>query len=503
MAEGDAPHAGDEIAVAYGTHDITRSFLRADGTLYNEDSVLQLRAGGDLSVYADLMRDDQVKSAWEQRASALVSAGWSVKPGADDAASIAAADFLSSQLEEVGWDEVTRLALFTRFYGFGVAELVWKVTDDGRLGWSKIAVRNRERFLFTADGRCYLRTLSDSGAGVGASRVWCDAPNFWIMSSGADHADSPYGIGLAHNLFWPVRFKRDGLRFWMVYLEKFAMPTALGKFKAGSTAADKSRLLAAVLAIQTQAGVTIPEDMAIELLEAKRNGSGDYSAVCSRMDAAIQKIILGQTLTSEVGSTGGNRALGDVHMGVRQSIVKQDADLICESFNRGPARWITRANFAGAAYPMVQREVSEPENLDALSSQLERLSRIGYRLNLDAVREKWGSGIEAAPPTASNPAGSGDLPSAPGRAEFSTAVAEIFADQAALDGSLDRFETHMESLSRELLDPVLSYVAGHSPAEVMAAMHDALPDYRGDKLEDALARVLFAGMVWGRANGAE
>lgn len=190
-------------------------------------------------------------------------------------------------------------------------------------------------------------------------------------------------------------------------------------------------------------------------------------------------------------------------MGVRQSIVKQDADLICESFNRGPARWITRANFAGAAYPMVQREVSEPENLDALSSQLERLSRIGYRLNLDAVREKWGSGIEAAPPTASNPAGSGDLPSAPGRAEFSTAVAEIFADQAALDGSLDRFETHMESLSRELLDPVLSYVAGHSPAEVMAAMHDALPDYRGDKLEDALARVLFAGMVWGRANGAE
>lgn len=516
--QGDtpAPKPGDEIAVAYGNLDITRSFLRPDGTLYNEDPILYLRAGGDLAVYTDLLRDDQVSSAWSQRTSALVSSGWTVQPGADDAQSKAAAEFLTQQLEAIGWDDVSALMLYTRFYGYGVAELVWDVTPEGKLGWSKIAVRNRDRFLFTANGRCFLRTLKDPGGATDPTRIWCDPPNFWITNAGADHGDNPYGTGLAHQLYWPVRFKRDGMRFWMVFLEKFAMPTAVGKFAKGAGVLEKGRLLTAVMAIQTQAGVTIPDDMLIELLEAKRNGTGDYEAIYAKMDAAIQKIILGQTLTTEVGSTGGNRALGQVHMGVRQDIVKQDADLICESFNRGPARWITLANFPGAAFPKVMREIEEKEDLGQLATQLVQLKNLGYKPTLEFVQEKWGADMEEVelPPALDPNNPNGGFPPKPGQqqgddekpkdeADFAAAVATIFADQNALDGALDQFETRLEGLSRDLLNPVLAYVDGHSPAEVLSAMHDALPGYRGEKLEDALARVLFAGMVWGRANGAE
>lgn len=512
MAEAEqdkAPVAGNEISVAYGERDITRGYVNANGTLWNEDAILTLRLGGDLSVYTDLLRDDQVGSAWDQRTSALVGAGWSVQPASESALDKAAADFVTEQLRAIQWDAVCEKMLFARFYGFSVAELVWQVTPEGRLGWKCIKVRNRERFLFTASGRCYLRTMKDSGGAIEpGNRIWCDAPNFWTLTAGADHSDNPYGVGLAHRLYWPVRFKRDAMRFWIVYLEKFAMPTAVGKFKSGSTAADKSSLLTAIMAVQTQAGVTIPESMAIELLEAKRTGSSDYSPMIAKIDAAVQKIIVGQTLTSEVGSAGGNRALGEVHMGVRQDIVKSDADLLNESFSRGPVAWLVRANFPGAGIPTVQREIEAPRDLSPLAEQLSKLKTIGFKPSLELVQEQWGADMQetetppALVPGAFPPAGPGAKPREddPEFSAFAAGVRSIFADQDALDGALTDFEPRMERLSAKLIDPVLDYAGRHSPAEVFDALREALPDYRGEKLEEALARVLFVSMTWGRAN---
>ncbi|MFX5157705.1 DUF935 family protein, partial [Acinetobacter baumannii] len=93
------------------------------------------------------------------------------------------------------------------------------------------------------------------------------------------------------------------------------------------------------------AGVIIPKGMEIELLEAARSGTGDYKTLHDTMDETIAKAILGQTMTTDNGSS---KSQAEVHMEVRQDIVKADADLICESFNLGPVRWLTMFNFAGA-----------------------------------------------------------------------------------------------------------------------------------------------------------
>lgn len=520
-----APIPGEEIAVAYGERDITRSFLKPDGTLYNEDVVLQLQAGGDLRVYEDLLRDDQVASTFEQRRSAVTGSNWSVEPGAEDAASKAAALWLEENLNRVGWDTVTDRMLFARFYGWGVAELLWDVID-GKLGWREIKVRDRKRFLFQANGRGYLDTGVQSASPVG--RIYTDAPYFWNVTAGSDHSDNPYGRGLAHQLFWPVRFKRDGIRFWLVYLEKFAMPTAVGKMPATSdtgtnTTLRRQRLLSAIKALQTQAGVVIPEDMTIELLEAKRTGSVDYDQLCKRMDAAISKIVVGQTLTSDVGDSG-SRALGDVHNSVRMDVVKSDADLICESFNRGPATWLTELNFAGAKPPRVKREVEEKADLGALATQLVQLKTVGFRPKLTLVQANWGADMEENPdpPPALRglgPDGKPLPPKKPGQpgqpgepdddeqdpkgdqADFAAAIASMFPDQTAIDGALDVVETRLAQVSRELLNPVLNYAANHTPVQLLAAIQDALPGWNPDQLEQALARVIFVSRTWGRING--
>lgn len=490
--------SGEEIAVAYGRRDCTRYGINADGTLYNEDVVLQLQLGGDLRLYEDLLRDDQVSAAFGQRRSAVVSAAWTVQPGADDAASKAAAEHLELQLKRTGWDRVTDLMLYAVHYGWSVAEFIWDV-QDGLLGWSAIKVRNRRRFLVTGSGRWFL----DTGIVDPANRIYADAPYFWAINTGADNSDVPYGLGLAHQLYWPVRFKRDALRFWMVYSEKFAMPTALGKFKPGETLPMRAALLQALSAIQTEAGVTIPEDMVIELLEAKRTGSSDYGPLVQKLDGMIQKIVLGQTLTTEVGSTGGNRALGGVHMSVRQDLVKLDADLICESFNAGPAVWLTAFNFPGATPPRVTREVEEAEDLAALATQLSILDKIGFRPTLEMVQTHWGADMEEKPePPPMPPGAAGGFPPKAGqaeaRAEFAASVRDLFPDQSILDGAIDLTEARFARLSNRMLQPVLEFAQDHTPQEMLEAMGDALPGWDADQLQEALARVLFVSKTWGR-----
>ncbi|MCO1337150.1 DUF935 domain-containing protein, partial [Microbulbifer sp. OS29] len=102
--------------------------------------------------------------------------------------------------------------------------------------------------------------------------------------------------------------------------------------------------------------------MAIELLEAARSGTADYVSLYDRMDAAIAKVCVGQTASSQ--GTPGRLGNDELQSDVRLDLVKADADLVCESFNRSIARWLTEWNYPGAQVPRVYRKVEPPEDLN-------------------------------------------------------------------------------------------------------------------------------------------
>ncbi|MDO6575035.1 phage portal protein family protein, partial [Staphylococcus pasteuri_A] len=84
---------------------------------------------------------------------------------------------------------------------------------------------------------------------------------FWWFDVGADNDENPYGLGLAHWLYWPVFFKRNGLKYWSVFLEKFAQPTPTATLPQAQIQDPvmKRRALEALQAIQVDSGVLIPE----------------------------------------------------------------------------------------------------------------------------------------------------------------------------------------------------------------------------------------------------
>lgn len=352
------------------------------------DTVLRSKGGiANLAIYRELLRDDQVAATWMQRRLAVTSCDIMVEPGAEDAASKAAAEALQADLAELNWDDVTDKMLFSVFYGWGVAEILW-APKDGRITFGAIKVRDRARFRFDIRGGLHLWT---SGSGF----VEMPDRKFWTLTSGADHHDEPYGLGLAHALYWPVFFKRNDIKFWLIFLEKFGMPTALAKLPKHQLEdpAERAKAIKMLRQIATDAGVVVPEDgesgPIVELLEAARSGAADYEGMKSAMDAAISKIVVGQTMTTDNGSS---RAQAQVHEGVAEKIVEADSDLLCGSFNRGPVKWWTEMNFPGAVPPKVYRHTEPPEDLVQRAERDTKIFSLGYEPDEAYIEETYGKG---------------------------------------------------------------------------------------------------------------
>lgn len=415
------------------------------------DSVLRQK-GGSLELYKEVLRDDQVKSVFEQRRRAVVSADWIVEPGAEDANSKAAADALTQNLEEIDFDRITDRMLYGVFYGYSVSEVMWEPAGS-LVRFADVKVRDRARFMFDRDHNVYLKTSTE--------HLRMPDRKFWTFSTGADHDDEPYGLGLGHWLYWPVWFKRNDIKFWLIFLEKFGQPTATGTIPAGKFEDKdfKTKALNALRAITTDSAVLVPEGVEIALLEAARSGAADYEGMCKAMDAAIAKIILSQTMTTDNGSS---RSQAQVHEGVAEKVVKADADLVCESFNRGPVRWWTEWNFPGAVPPRVRRITEPPEDLAQRAERDTKIKSLGYEPTEDYMRETYGEGWVKS--QKAEPLVPGQLPPGQDMAQNFAELAMLAAvksatraDQQALVDAAQAFASKYEEILGPRVDELLAF----------------------------------------------
>lgn len=508
MAETNTKAELREVATTLDGRDITRGYVDPMRLLLPQDTVLMTRGGGNYDLYREVLRDDQVKTCFQQRVLAVTSREWEVEPGGSMRVDKKAAEFLKEQLQHIGWDSATEKMLYGVFYGHAVSECLY-ARDGNHVVLDQVKVRDRRRFGFDGAGRLRLLTFGQPEGELLPDR------KFWAFQTGADHDDEPYGLGLGHWLYWPTFFKRNGMKFWLIFLEKFGQPTATGKYPNNAGATEKTRLLQALRAIHTDSGIIVPEGMVIELLEAARSGTADYTALYDRMNAAISKVIVGQTMTADDGSS---RAQASVHMDVRQDIVKADADLICDSFNRGPAHWLTGWNFTGAATPRVWRRLEEPEDLRLVATRDKTIFDMGFKPSLKYIGETYGGEWEEKAGPQPDPAAGAALPPG-GKPKPDGAFAEHlktcphcaqFAEgdaPDALDGlrdlALDGWQPVMKPITHPLaaaLDEALQ--AGETLEQFQARLPALLEQIDLSKLTKSLAQASFMARAAGEA-GAE
>lgn len=358
--------------------------------LTTDDSVL-INRGGDYTLYRETLRDDGCAAPFAQRRLAVTKCETVVDPGGGDKASaldIQAADWLREQLQELDWDRITDGMLYARWYGHAVAECLWQPDlTEGKVTLADIRVRDRSRFTYANDrGPPFIWDR--------ATAKWVRLPErkMWTLSTGADHDDSPYGLGLAHYCYWPVFFKRNNIQFWLTFLEKFASPTAVGRMPPGqfTNVVERNKVMAALQALASQSYTVVPDGTTIELLSSARSGTQDYDSMRRAMDNAMAKLIVGQTASSE--GTPGKLGNEDLQGEVRADLIKADADMVCSSFNNTVVTWLTEWNFPGAKPPKVWRSVEPPEDLTERAERDGKIFALGYEPDEAYITETYGPG---------------------------------------------------------------------------------------------------------------
>lgn len=500
-----------EIATIADGRDITRGYLTP--LLQYQDKILQIQGGSDLEIYEEIYRDDQVRACAEQRRKALISWPWEVRPGKrrfaeNTDADQKAADFISEILSGIKFDRITQKMHFGFFYGYSVAEILYAregnyiVWDDRNFG---LKIKRAKRFRFDSEQKLRLLTFANMWQGEALPER-----KFWVFNYGADNDDEPYGLGDAHFCYWPVTIKRQGLTAWTTFLKKFAMPFVLGKYPPGTTPQEQAKLKAAIRAIASGTGGTIPDGMLIELIEASRTGNADFAQIYQMMDSSIARIILGETMTIDAA---GGQYKGDTHADVKQELVQADADDLCASFSQGPIQWLidyNRGALGDAVTPEVWRVCPEQEDLLHKADIWQRLWGMGFEPKEaeEAVGEAFGGEWQrrAATPLEQQP-GSGQLSDR--LPSDSTETPEFqerdeFADQTALDTAIEAITPEeMDGLLGPILRPIIEMVQTSPIGEVEDRLLELFPELDTSQLEAFLAQALFVSDQWGRINAQQ
>jgi len=102
--------------------------------------------GSTLYTTVDKMRwsDASVQAALLLCELPIRSAEWDVEPAGDDAQSKEIAEFIKENMFEgltISWEDTLRQILLMQPYGCMVFEVVYKMTEDGKIGWRKWAPR--------------------------------------------------------------------------------------------------------------------------------------------------------------------------------------------------------------------------------------------------------------------------------------------------------------------------------------------------------------------------
>ena len=454
------------LELATNENDITQGYI--DKLMQPEDAILLERGGGDIRIYRELLRDDQVISTWQQRRLALISKETFVEPGGKSAIDKQAAEALQENVDALEWDDITEKMMYGIFYGHMVGEIMWAY-DGRQIAIDDIKVRRPGRFRFGTKGELYLLTKenirgelmqSDTTGAVARGTRNPHGPKFWAYRAGGDNHDNFYGLGIGHQLYWPVFFKRNDIKFWLTFLEKFASPTALGKLPGAliDDSQKRNQVLAALRSIQSDSAIVIPDSVEIELIEAARSGTADYAGLHARMNAAISKIVLSQTMTTDDGSS---RSQAEVHKDVRDEVVEADSDLLCGTFNRSVARWWRDLNYPGAAVPRVWRKTEPDEDINERADRDTKIHALGYDPTEDYIKETYREGwVKRVAPEP----GTFGLPTENLPAEFAEAISEIArakinhrSNQASIVDAAARLASQYEDVIGPRLQELIAY----------------------------------------------
>lgn len=290
-------------------------FLVSFGRQPDIDEVLR-KAGIARHKLKVMLDDDEIAQTVETRLDALLAAPFRVEPN-----DTPEAELLNEIIKE-WYFEIVSCGLNALFFGYSVQEAVYELKPAGYIGLKWIGEKPMQWFEPKNDGRLIYRQ-----DGMMTEKEVDQTFKFFLTRRKASY-EQPYGKALLATLYWLFFFKQNGFKFWAKFLERFGTPILLAKVKSkGTTTEDMNN---ALLNAHAQSVLTIDGQDEVQLLSTSgTSGSAGaaFESFNNQLLRQIQKVVLGQTLTSG-NDRGGSNALGQVHENVRLDKLKSDIRLV-------------------------------------------------------------------------------------------------------------------------------------------------------------------------------
>lgn len=174
----------------------------------------------------------------------------------------------------------------------------------------------QEWFAYTPDGE--LRTFKRGSA------TPVLVPPFKVsMARHQPMTRNPYGRKLLSPCYWPVTFKRGGMRFFAEYAERFGMPTVHVQAPANTAQGSLTSFVNKLMGMMRKGIIATKGEYQVSNLDmdSKYQTTHLYDSFMDAMDKETSKALLGQTLTTD---EGGSRAQGDIHKQILETLWKGD-----------------------------------------------------------------------------------------------------------------------------------------------------------------------------------
>jgi len=467
-------------ALSYGnlyTQEAVTQFLVNFGKQSDTDEVLR-KAGITRHRLRVLLDDDEIAQVVETRIDALLATPLRIEPG-----DTKEAEMLNLVLKE-WFHEIATGAMSALFFGYSVQEAVYEVKPEGYVGLQWIGEKPMQWFEPKNDGRLIYRQ-----DGINGEHEVDQVFKFFLTRRKASY-EQPYGKALLATLYWLFFFKQNGFKFWAKFLERFGTPILLGKCKDTETD-DMSK---ALLNAHAQSVLSIDIEDDVQILSAPgTNGSAGaaFEAFNNQLIRQIQKVVLGQTLTSSTDGKG-SYSLGQVHENVRMDKLKSDIRLVTPTL-QAVVNALCALNGWGE-YEVMLGEKPKPLNKEQAERDV-HLKNAGANLSDDYFIREYG--LQEGDLKSVTDLNQPDLQfkALPHKAfSFAATTRKLSPEQQEVEELTDA-QRNIELLSNDQVNELLQ--KSETPEELAFHLMQLMPEASQSQFTANLERALYAGDVLG------
>jgi phage gp29-like protein len=480
-----------QIATRLAAGDLSAMF----GLLPNPDPVLK-RMGKDIAVYRDLLVDPLIKGIRRRRASAVLAMERGFDPELSKGTPARVLKACEAMFAKLDIQRIVRDQIDGAFFGYRVSEVLWG-QEDGAAAPMDLVAKPSEWFGFDDDGRLKFKPQR-SPQGV-------DVPDRSFIVTGKMRSwENPYGEPDLAACFWPVTFKRGGLKFWVTFTEKCGMSWAVGKLPRSASPGEVNDLAGKLEAMVRDAVAVVPDDSSVELLTMDTSANAEmFEKLLMFCRSEISIALLGNNQSVEMQS---NKASATAAAGVEADLRDDDAQMVAASLST-LARYYCEVHYPGAV-PPAYRFWEQEEVDEMLAKRDSQLKTAGAKLTPQYFKRAYnledGDLDETPDPVDGAQAG------APGKLRLikggatddaaSFADGEVPPDQAAIDAAIAQLPAdEIEAAMRDMLAPALRAIdAAATPDEVRQALVDAWPEMDASRLETLMENAYFVADLVGR-----